>query len=492
MKLKGTNFFMVLFCLMTFFSCKEEFEYDKITDIYVFSTESNTKDLVTTLGGTFSFTDASRGEYVREWTIDGPSYFTNNEDTVLTEHIAHVQFENTGVVPVKIQLDFGDEELNYDSTFYITVYDSAVTPDFEVVEIEGDYVESNGKYIMESGAFVTFKSTSKGQPDTFEWLTTLDQTVKDSVARIEFVKPGVYDIGLFASRKEPVKGTGNTIYKNGLIEVVPSTVPFRVDQMTQDEEGNIFVKFNRDLDLETITDSTINNFTIRDADNNVLTINHLAASGEVNNTIILFVDPTFSQLYVTYNHSGEAGDLQSIDGVKLEEFTDMEVEGYQHNFFTNGSFENGTYAPFNDGKWVGSGAMNVIKDATSAVDGDYYLQVDFEPYEHKNGNGSKLTIEMTEGYFPVSAEYNYTFEFYAKAVGNIRVLKVTLKDADTGDSMNKTFQDQLVDGEWVKITYFSNEPITKEFINTNVQFDFIAEPNETAQLLVDHLVFSQH
>ncbi|WP_157491278.1 hypothetical protein [Flammeovirga sp. SJP92] len=492
MKLKGTNIFTILFCLMTAFSCRPDFEYDKITDIYVFSTESDPNDLVTTVGGNFSFTDASRGEYVREWTIDGPSYFTNNDDTVLTEHIAHVRFKNTGVVPVKIKLDFGNEELNYDTTFYVTVYDSAITTDFEVIDVEGDYIISNGKYIMESGAFVNFKSTSKGSPDTFKWHTSLDQNFTDSVARMEFVKPGIYDIGLTASRKEPVKGTASTLYKNSLIEVVPSTIPFRVDQMTQSEEGNIFVKFNRDLDLDEINDNTINNFSIKDANGNTIAINHLAPSGEVNNTLILFVDPTFSKLYVTYTHANQSGDVQSVDGVKLEEFTDKEVEGYQHNFFTNGSFENGTYAPFNDGKWVGSGGMSVIKDGSTAVDGDHYLQVDFEPYQHNNGNGSKLTIEMTEGYFPITSEYNYTFEFYAKAIGNIRVLKVTLKDEDSGSSMNKTFQDQLVDGEWVKITYFSNEPISKEFINANVQFDFIAEANETPQLLVDHLVFSQH
>ncbi|WP_156152388.1 hypothetical protein [Flammeovirga sp. OC4] len=492
MKLKGTNILTILFCLMTVFSCRPDFEYDQITDIYVFSTVTNANDLVTTVGGNFSFTDASRGEYVREWTIDGPSYFTNNDDTVLTEHIAHVKFENTGVVPVKIKLDFGSEELNYDSTFYVTVYDSAITPDFEVIEIEGDYIVSNGKYIMESGAFVTFKSTSKGFPDTFKWITPSDQDLNDSIARIEFVKPGIYDIGLTASRKEPVNGKGGTIKKNDLIEVVPSTVPFRVDQMTQGEEGNIFVKFNRDLDLTEINDNTVNNFSIQDADGNAVAINHLAISGEVNNTLILFIDPTFLQLYVTYQHANQSGDVQSIDGVKLEEFTKMAVEGYQHNFFTNGSFENGTYAPFNDGKWVGSGAMSVIKDGNTAVDGDYYLEVDFDAYQHNNGNGSKITIEMTEDYFPITSEYNYTFEFYAKAIGNIRVLKVTLNDEDSSSSMNKTFQDQLVDGEWVKITYFSNEPITKEFINANVRFDFIAEPNETPQLLVDHLVFTQH
>ncbi|MBD0401812.1 carbohydrate binding domain-containing protein [Flammeovirga sp. EKP202] len=400
---------MALVIALTSCQKDEVVPYGDFQDIAIFSPYAN--QITVEINQQISIADGSKGFLDRKWTVPFPSYFINNDDSVLKEETAFVKFMEVGEIPLKIEWEFEDSTGIYmeDSTFLVTVLDT-ITTDIAVTGIEGNYTEENGRYIVEAGSIVTMTDTSSGSPDTYEWLIDgQEETLETKTVDIQYKKLGKFSVGLVSSRVEPY-GRADTLIIPDYIEVIPSTLPV---VMTGAEEssngGTLQLQFSREMDA--IDASQIPAFTVK-VDGAAATINAVQLNkNDASIVEIVLANDIYNSQSAVVSYDATVGTVQSSDFVKLETFTDQDVKVYIENLLTiNPDFEDGTISPFAS-PWNQKGFANVNVLSSGAQSGTKVLNIVMD-------EGTNAQMGMDQGFISLSKDKTYAFEYWVKVKSN--------------------------------------------------------------------------
>ncbi|NME68183.1 hypothetical protein [Flammeovirga aprica] len=392
-------------------SCQKDevVPYGDFQDIAIFSPYAG--KITVEVNQQISIADGSKGFVDRKWTVPFPSYFLNNEDSVLTEETAFVKFMEVGEIPLSIQWQFQDSTGSYmqDSTFMVSVLDT-ITTDFAVTNIAGNYTEADGKYVVEAGSIVTMTDTSSGSPDTYQWLIDgQSEILETKTVEVQFKKLGTYTVGLVSSRKEPY-GRPDSLVVWDFIEVIPSTLPVELTGVSESSNpGFIQLQFSRDMDV--IDANDISAFTVK--------VNGVAGSiktvqlnkNDASIVEVVMENDIYNSQTAVVSYDASAGSVQSSDFVKLETFTDENVIVYAKNLLNiNPDFEDGNYSPFDDLNLI-KGGVNLTVVSSGAQSGTNALNIVMD-------EGSNAQISMNDGFFSLSKDKTYALEFWVKVKNN--------------------------------------------------------------------------
>ncbi|KXX71203.1 carbohydrate binding domain-containing protein [Flammeovirga sp. SJP92] len=401
----------VIALLVALTSCQKDevVPYGDFQDVAIFS--PYTGKITVEINQQISIADGSKGFIDRKWSVPFPSYFLNNDDSVLNEETAFVKFMEVGEVPLVIEWQFQDSlgTTTRDSTFMVTVLDT-ITTDIAVTNIEGNYTEENGKYIVEAGSIVTMTDTSSGSPDTYQWLIEgHDEILETKTVEVQYKKLGLYSVGLASSRLEPY-GKVDTLILRDFIEVIPSTLPVVLTGAKEiDQAGVVHLQFSREMDV--IDESDISAFTVK-ANGTAVAIKTVQLNkNDASIVEVILEDDLYNSQTASVSYDASVGSVQSSDFVKLETFTDQEVIVYLNNLLTvNPDFEDGTKNPFAD-PWNQAGFANVTVISGDSQSGTKHLNILMD-------EGTNAQMAMESGFFSLNKEKTYAFEFWVKVKSN--------------------------------------------------------------------------
>lgn len=312
------SYIYILFGILICSACqKDEFQMDPITDVFVTTASEN--PIKVAVGSSISFGDGSIGFVSREWSVSPDSaMFLNNEDTVLTENVAHVQFIETGVVSVNLHLEF--PEVSYDTAYYVTVFDTLISSQF-TTSVEGTVVEETATCLkVIKGASITFADSSSGNPDLWEWTIegATNPAYTDSMVTVQYNEVGTYDITFRASREAP-ELKGSLLKLNKYIEVLP--VPVTLGEVIENKYGVIQLHFSEKmaaLDANVINDFAL---TVDDVSANIASI----ALNSSDSSILEITPETDILPTQTAKLTYTGTTLTSYELAVAESFTDKDV-----------------------------------------------------------------------------------------------------------------------------------------------------------------------
>ncbi|NLR93374.1 carbohydrate binding domain-containing protein [Flammeovirga agarivorans] len=479
-------------------ACNQEDDvipYGDFTDIAVFSPASG--GVTVQVEGTASFADGSRGTTSRLWTVPNPSYFINNDTSELTEDIAHIRFMEVGRIPVNLHLEFADSTLNYDSTLMVTVLDS-ITADISVENIQGNFTEQDGKLVIEAGSIVTLKDTSSGNPDTYEWILEgfEDEAYTSKSIDLLYKKLGVFDVQLVSSRVKPY-GRPDTLLLTDFIEVIPSTLPIVVTEVSETDMGVIQLQFSRDLD---VFSNEIGNFTVMIDETTPATIQGLALNSDDASILEITVEEDIlNSQTATVSYNADNGALRSSDFVDVETFTDLAIDIFAVEVFTtNNDFESGELSPFGAPFVENAGAGGTGSAAIltgSAASGEHSLGITM-------GESTRMSFAMVDGFFPVEKDKVYAFEFWIKVDENPSNFEMTVRFMPS-DGWNDGYKqwfgscctNQLKtenNGTWQKITMLTDKNPPADWEATKIHFQLFSGAGGQSKIEIDNMRFYEY
>ena len=484
--------FPVLCLLLVVAACnKDEEELIIPSHRVIFTSEMDFENKIE-VDNQMSFGDVSAGVVSRTWTFpanSGIDILDSDNDQTSTEANVTAHFNEVGVYEIKLSQTFEKEAFvgtkqvgrDLDTSIIVTVLEPVD------VEMQAFFVNPDGtlgeELVLEDGALnqvpagrrVQYSYGAVGAPENYFW--DIDGgdpnvvTTEETGFEVKYRRLGTYDLSFFATRARP--HGGDTVAFNGLIEVVPSTDPLTLDEVTA-KDGEVALVFSRDIAPESLFASDFNvniddGWSAFDA-----TISNVRVDEDDSAVVLISFDNEriYNDDVVLVSYSGT--ELASTDGVKTDTFTELPVVFRTVNILPDSdfdySFESATSDQFLYLGWGDpweSYSLNVTSE--QAYDGENSVFIEMDPEGGMIVTLQDLNSENQMFFVNENKDYELGVWVYVEDLGDTELTGFTPDlrlywepDTNWGIGGNPEFGADFPIGEWVYSSAFVNFSATGE------------------------------
>ncbi|KXX66657.1 hypothetical protein [Flammeovirga sp. SJP92] len=504
--MKKINYIIGLLTLLSVFGCTKEWEAPGVEPNHqvIYTSEYQFGNRVQ-VGGSMTFTDASKGIVSRTWTLPEGSHIEGSSETSSTNDLIHIQFNEAGLKEVNLSQSFGgaaydgntQRESQLDTAILINVVDSLSLqvkahfyfPDGTTGE-ELDLTKTNE---VQAGRMVKYTLTAIGEPARIVYnfgggdpssVTYIESEIEDGTAAetiVQYKQLGTFSTTVLGDRPRPA-GIDTLNFIN-TINVIPSSDPLLLTDVYV-KDGFIALDYSREIEPASVDPSTFSVHLTNEGKG--LDINPAVLTATVDptagNIVLIALDGEniYDDDVVTVTYQG--GILQSTDFVAADEFIDellvhrpnkniLEDSDYHYSMETSTGLDwpNGGWgAPFDHYDFT-------ISD-TESYHGSKSGKLVLPP-----GKGSAFSNNKT---FPLEAGKSYEFGVWIKvesgastiddAAGEVpSILVYTAPDTDWGAG-RFNITTETPEGEWIyaRMDYYTAK--------TSTDFTFTYRPFNSA------------
>ncbi|ANQ52848.1 hypothetical protein MY04_5517 [Flammeovirga sp. MY04] len=388
--MKRFNYIIGLLTLLAIYGCKKDWEAPGAEPNHqvIYTSEYQFGNQVQ-VGGSITFTDASKGIVNRTWTLpEGAVIEGTTDQTSSSADLIHIQFDEAGEKEVLLSQEFAgaayvnsvQKSANLDTAIVITVLDSvalSLKAHYYFADgSTGDELDLSQVNEVQAGRMVKYTITPIGSPTRLAF--TFDGGDPESVIYdeqqiiageatetiVQYKKLGDYSVSVTGSRSRP-EGSDALLFENA-IRVITSNDPVELTNVYT--EGDLIaLDFSREIDAKSLDVSTFNVHIKNNALDSDVAIARAYLDPNSLNKVLL----ELSSEKVYYNDTAKVsytpGVLQSTDGKAVDQFTDQLISiGGLVNILEASTFDQGIENSF-DTNFIPAGWGGAFDNYTSEV-----------------------------------------------------------------------------------------------------------------------------
>ncbi|MBB3696957.1 hypothetical protein KMW28_22065 [Flammeovirga yaeyamensis] len=373
--MKRFNYIIGLLTLLAIYGCKKDWEAPGVEPNHqvIYTSEYQFGNRVQ-VGGSMTFTDASKGIVNRTWTLPEGAVIEGTTETSSSADLIHIQFNESGMKEVQLNQNFAgaaydgntQRESVMDTTLMINVVDSLQLelrahyyfPDGTV----GEEIDLSTSTDIQAGRMIKYTLSHIGEPARIvynfgggdpEQVTYIESEINDGTATetiVQYKKLGTFSTAVLGDRPRP-QGIDTLNFVNA-INVIPSSDPLLLTDIYV-KEGFIALDYSREIEPSSVNPATFsvhltNEGKSIDINPAVLTA---AVDPTAGNIVLIALDgeSVYDDDVVTVSYQG--GILQSTDFVVADEFTDeLLVHRQNENILENVPFHE-SFEQSTDANW---------------------------------------------------------------------------------------------------------------------------------------------
>lgn len=343
-EMKKFNYIIGLLTILAIYGCKKEWEAPGVEPNHqvIYTSEYQFGNRVQ-VGGSMTFTDASKGIVSRKWSLPEGATVEGTSDTTSTTDLVHVQFNEAGLKEVNLSQSFAgaafdgnaQRESEMDTTILINVVDSLKLivkanfyfPDGTVGE-ELDLTKSND---VQAGRMIKYTLTAIGEPSRVVYnfgggdpdqVTYIEAEIEDGTAAetiVQYKQLGTFSTSVLGNRARP--GGIDTLNFVNAINVIPSADPLILTDVYV-KNGFVALDYSREIEPASVDASTFSVKITNGADELTPSILTASVDPSAKNIVLIALDgeTVYDDDVVMVSYQG--GILQSTDFGPAEEFVD--------------------------------------------------------------------------------------------------------------------------------------------------------------------------
>ncbi len=465
--------FSLLFCT----ACeKDDLILEEPSHRVIFTSEMDFENKIN-VGEEIALGDVSAGVVSRKWTFPAGvvDIIGSDDDVTSEEATVRAIFNQIGDHPVRLEQVFENPayvgttqtRTQLDTTIIIRVLD------FVSISLEAFFLNNDGSLgealdlsgadtnVVPASRTVRYIYTAIGEPENFllEFAGGDPEVVEgpQEFIDVKYKRLGTYGVNFIASRDRPFGR--DTVTLTDFVNVVPSTEPLTIDEVTEKEE-KIALVFSREVDPNTVAPETFS-VEIKNLWNTFTpAVTEASIDPEQGNVVLLTLDNESIYNDDEISVSYLPGDLTSADGIKADSFTNKLLVFRRVNVLKETSFdfsfENGTVDNWVDLEW-GAPFDSYSFDFNSdiAYNGGKSLYLEFNPnggmiIGNKDANGEDILIPVEQG-----QDYELGLWVYVEQIGSTppQGLQPDIRiywqpETDWGIGPNPEINTETPVGEW--------------------------------------------